>query len=64
MSRSATVRCSATIVIASTSARSVVGELVDLGLRGLAAREHAEVDADVSVVVEEGDWGEILHRKA
>ena len=41
----------------------VVGELVDLRLRGLAAREHAEVDADVSVVVEEGDLGDILHRK-
>ena len=42
----------------------VVGELVDLGLRGVAAREHAEVDADVSVVVEERDRGEILHRKS
>ena len=62
MSRSATVRCSATIVIAATSSRSVVREIVDLRLRRLAAREHAEVDADVSVVVEKGDLREILHR--
>ena len=40
----------------------VVGEIVDLRLCRLAAREHAEVDADVSVVVEKGDLREILHR--
>ncbi len=39
----------------------VVGEVVDLGLRGLAAREHAEVDADVTVLVEERDRGQFLH---
>ena len=44
-------------------AEEVVRELVDLRLGGVAAREHAEVDADVAVVVEEGDGGEILHRK-
>ena len=35
-----------------------VRELVDLGLGGVAAGEHAEVDADVAVVVDEGDRGE------
>ena len=63
ISRSATVRCSATIVIVCDLGEEVVGELVDLRLGGVAAREHAEVDADVSVVVEEGDRSEILHRK-
>ena len=38
-------------------------QVVDLGLRGLAAGEHAEVDADVAVLVDEGDRSEILHCK-
>ena len=40
-----------------------VGELLDLCLRRLAAREHAEVDADVAVIVQKGNRGEFLHRK-
>jgi hypothetical protein len=55
ISRSATVRCSETIVIACTSARRSWASRVDFRLGGVAASEHAEVDADVSVVVEEGD---------
>ena len=42
--------------------QEVVGEIVDLRLCRLAAREHAEVDADVTVVVEKGDLRDILHR--
>ena len=38
-----------------------VRELVDLGLGGVAAGEHAEVDADVAVLVEECDLSERLH---
>ena len=45
-------------------AQQCVGEVVDLGPRGLAAGEHAEVDADVTVVVDERDLGEILHLQA
>ncbi len=38
-----------------------LGEVVDLGLRRLAPREHAEVDADVPVVGLERDLGEFGH---
>ena len=42
-------------------AKEVVRELVDLRLSGFAAREHAEIDADVSLVVEKSNGGNILH---
>ena len=44
-----------------TIVEQALGEVVDLGLRRLAPREHAEVDADVPVVVDERDLGEFGH---